>query len=359
MTSNNETAPRRNFLCVQALRAVAAGLVVTHHSISLWLDWIIHKPGQWRWINGAGGVDLFFVISGFVMAISLPALAARENRAAVFLKRRIVRVVPLYWTAITFKLWQVWSQPGMAAAEGITRWRIVASYVFIPTRDGKGGMFPIVTVGWTLNFEAFFYLLFAAALAMDIAPLALLTPCLTALALAGVLKTGALWNAAPLASPIVIEFLYGMLIAEVVRRGRAPGRVWGWALLGGGFAALMTMRDVPAPWGSLTWGLSAGAIVLGAVALEDWLGRRLPRWLLGAGDASYAMYLSHTFVLWYVAELLNALHVTGTTALAGAIVLGLAVSYATATVVHRYIEKPLMRLFASKPVPAVVVEATV
>jgi len=350
-----ERAPRKNYVCVQALRAVAAGLVVTHHSISLWLEAIIHRPDQWRWINGAAGVDIFFVISGFVMAISLPGLAGRENKAGVFLTRRFARVVPLYWAATTLMLAQMWAQKGVAMETLAMRWRVLASYLFIPAQDGNGRLFPIVTVGWTLNFEVFFYLLFAAALALDVAPVAFLTPCLTGLAMAGLLKTGPWPDVASLASPVVIEFLYGMLIAELVTRRRMPGRLLGGGLLGGGFAALMTMRDWPAPWGSLAWGLSAGAVVLGAVAIEETVGRRLPRWLLAAGDASYATYLSHTFILCIVAVLLNALHVTGTAALAGAIALGLAVSFGTGWLVHRYIELPLMGLFGRKRGAAVVV----
>src|ERR1700677_861510 len=95
---------RKNYHCLQALRAVAAGLVVMHHSISLWVGNIMHRPIASQWSNGAAGVDIFFVISGFVMAISLPGLAGRKNKAGVFLWRRFARIVPLYWMALTAKL---------------------------------------------------------------------------------------------------------------------------------------------------------------------------------------------------------------------------------------------------------------
>ena len=96
--------PAKNYHCVQALRAVAAGMVVLHHSITAWLDWVVRRPGAHQWGNGAAGVDIFFAISGFVMAISLPGLAGKSNKAGVFLWRRFTRIVPLYWGATTLKL---------------------------------------------------------------------------------------------------------------------------------------------------------------------------------------------------------------------------------------------------------------
>jgi peptidoglycan/LPS O-acetylase OafA/YrhL len=84
------------------------------------------------------------------------------------------------------------------------------------------------------------------------------------------------------------------------------------------------------------------------VALEGEWGGRLPGWLLEAGDASYALYISHTFILPYLIDAMAWMHMTGGTALATAIVAGLAVSFPAAVVVHRYVELPLMDLFKKK-----------
>ncbi|HEX4086659.1 MAG TPA: acyltransferase family protein, partial [Chthoniobacteraceae bacterium] len=81
-------APRKNYLCVQALRAIAAALVVVHHSITMCASSVLHLAARPRWTNGAAGVDIFFVISGFVMAISLPGLAGKPNKTRLFLWRR-------------------------------------------------------------------------------------------------------------------------------------------------------------------------------------------------------------------------------------------------------------------------------
>src|ERR1700675_3528856 len=88
---------------VQALRAIAALMVVLVHSIYLWHTRILHEPDPRYWMNGAAGVDIFFVISGLVMTLSLPGMSRFKHKARVFLWRRITRIVPLYWFATTLK----------------------------------------------------------------------------------------------------------------------------------------------------------------------------------------------------------------------------------------------------------------
>ena len=345
---NGTPAPRKNYLCVQALRAVAAALVVVHHSITLWLDWIIHRPGTPHWSNGAAGVDIFFIISGFVMAVSLPGLAGKPNKARIFLQRRFTRIVPLYWAALTLRLVQLKLRPSASPNCILTPWRVLASYLFIPVRNGAGQLFPIVVVGWTLSYEVFFYGLFALALACNISPLAFLTPCLTALALLGTLRPASWPDFTSLASPLVLEFLFGVVLAHLAMRRKLPGAKVGAVLAIGGFVVLMLMPEAAFPWGPAAWGLPALAIVTGAVALEDEIGHRLPGWLLAAGDASYALYLSHTFVLPYVGNGLARLHLQGPASLALTIVLCLAVSFPAAAAVHLWVERPLMALFKKR-----------
>ena len=344
----NTKEKARNYHCVQALRAMAAGLVVIHHSITMWLNWVMHRPGGPHWQNGAAGVDIFFVISGFVMAISLPGLAGKKNKAGVFLWRRFTRIVPLYWGALSLRLVQLKLRPSTELSCMLTPWRIVASYLFIPARNGKGDIFPVVVAGWTLNYEVFFYLLFATALALNISPLAFLTPCLTALALIGMARPETWPDFTVLASPLVIEFLFGVLLAHFAIRRRLPGKGLGWLLLGGGFLLLMLIPDMGTTWRFLAWGVPATAIVTGAVAVEKGVGERLPKWLLGAGDASYALYLTHSFLLPYLGNAMGRMRLTGLPALAVAVGLGLGISFAAAAAVHRYVERPLINAFKKK-----------
>jgi exopolysaccharide production protein ExoZ len=182
--------------------------------------------------------------------------------------------------------------------------------------------------------------------------LAFLTPCLMAVGLLGMVRPVSWPDFTSLASTVVIEFLFGVMLASFATRRKLPGNVWGALMMGGGFLTLLLMPEAPYPWGFLAWGLPAAAIVTGAVALEGTLGERLPGWLLAAGDASYALYLSHVFLLPYIGYGLKFLHVTGGPALVGAIVLGLGVTFPAAVLVHRYVEKPLMNLLKRRRIKA-------
>ena len=346
---DSSTAPQKNYLGVQALRGIAAALVVLHHCIMMWLAWIEHRPKGAHWKNGSSGVDIFFIISGFVMAISLPGLAKKSNKAGVFLWRRFTRIVPLYWGATTLKIaiLKVW--PSAALNDLGTPWRIITSYLFIPANNGRGEIYPVLEVGWTLSYEVFFYLLFAAALALDLSPLTFLAPCLTGIALVGLLRPDNWPDFTILASTLVIEFLYGVILAELATRRKLPGNRIGMLLLGGGFVALMLIPQAPPQWKFLAWGLPAAAVVAGAVTLEKTYGKRLPGFLLLAGDASYSLYLSHTFIMPLLGNIMRRCHFAGTSALVVSIILGLGISFPVAVLVHLYIEKPLMNLFKKRP----------
>ena len=89
-----------NFLTIQALRAVAALMVVAYHAFDLWAVRITQSSGGY-WTNGAAGVDIFFVISGFVMVVSSRKLVGQPGAALTFMRHRIVRIVPLYWLLTT------------------------------------------------------------------------------------------------------------------------------------------------------------------------------------------------------------------------------------------------------------------
>ncbi len=358
MPSTDPTATRKTYFGIQALRAIAAGLVVVHHAAVYWLEHTrSHPRAEELWRGGAGGVDIFFVISGFVMAVSAPSLAGKANKAWVFLKRRVIRVVPLYWIFTTLSLARMIvgmlrGQPPGEQASGST-WHILASYLFIPSYDDQHALFPVVGIGWTLNFEMLFYFLFAVALALDVSLLAFLLPVLVALAAIGGFDHPT-WPAfTTLASPLVLEFLFGVLIAHWTQQGRRPGKFVCAALFVGGCAAIAAIPLLDARWRWLTWGVPAAAIVTATVGTEDAVGERLPGWLLEAGNASYALYLVHRSMLSVAWVGVVRLGPGGHAALVEMIAGSLLVSLVAAEVLHRGIELPLMKFFNRKRVPGV------
>lgn len=332
------------FQGVQALRLVAAGLVVVAHATQMAHDKLSVGPGTWE--NGTSGVDIFFVISGFVMSLTAASLADRSDGWVQFLIRRIVRVVPMYWIATTLRLVMVLAIPALALNAAIAPDHLLASYLLVPWPNAEGGVFPFLTVGWTLILEMFFYLLVAAALFLRRPPIIFCSVIFAVLASAGAALSvfapdmghlpAPLAGARALTNPIVIEFIFGMMVA------RFAGRPWvaPWiaaALMAISFIAILT---IPATgvWRAVTWGIPAALIMAMTVQIEGRIRRHVPRILLVGGDASYALYLFHPFAVAMAATVLAKLHVANVVLIAAVCLAG---SFAAATVIHFVIEKPI------------------
>src|SRR5271168_1999681 len=201
---------RAEIRMVQALRAAACLLVVIYHAR-------LAAGGAntiRSWPNGAAGVDLFFVISGYVMVASSTELMARPDGWRVFLARRLRRIVPLYWLLTAAKLAVTELVPALTPHTRPTWWNVCASLAFIPARDAAGFIRPVLPVGWSLNFELFFYALFAVALALRLSPL-WLTPVLAGVAAAGSFYTPTWPAPLILANGMVLEFAAGVALASV------------------------------------------------------------------------------------------------------------------------------------------------
>jgi peptidoglycan/LPS O-acetylase OafA/YrhL/glycosyltransferase involved in cell wall biosynthesis len=270
---------------LQLMRALACLAVVVYHAAEMWRT-RLSPGGTVVWPLGAAGVDVFFVISGFVMVLS----ASRRANWRAFLRARLRRIVPLYWLCSLAKMGGLFAA-GDTARLGLSY--CLRSLLFLPVHDAAGLLKPVLPVGWTLSFEMLFYGLCAVALGAGMAPAVFVPPVLLALSL--VPHGGSALG--ELASPIVLEFVYGMALAVLWRRGWL-GAVWhGPVLLAASIACLVLMPQVLPGVRFLDWGVPAALAVGGMVCLEPILAPHIPRFLRALGDASYAIYLTHGFVL--------------------------------------------------------------
>jgi exopolysaccharide production protein ExoZ len=338
----------QTFLGVQALRGIAACMVVVHHTTQIWgTDFANGKLTVWN--TGAAGVDIFFVISGFVMTVS--STGRKAPTAAKFMLRRIIRLVPLYWlvTLLTsVKLILVALHPSLGSGEHAhtSVGYVVESLLFIPVRNASREIIPILSPGWTLDFEMFFYILFAAALAFKVRPVRFLTPVLVALAIAGLFRTEG-WPAFTiLAHPMLLEFLAGVLLGYAVQ-GRLRVEPAAAAALGVlGFVAIL-VNPFPPTYAyeirrAVEWGIPAFLIVQAAVMLESKYSDYLPKWALWIGDASYSLYLIHMIVVAVVARLFLKAHLyTHGHREAYLIGWGLIASILASLLMYRLVEKPM------------------
>ncbi|UAK24426.1 acyltransferase family protein [Sphingomonas nostoxanthinifaciens] len=325
---------------IQALRALAAFLVLFVHADSLIAPLGLHASDV-RF--GHVGVDLFFVISGFVM---VHTCLRRPTTPGGFLLNRVIRVVPIYWI-LTFCIFGVaLVAPSLVQATRAAPFDLVRSLLFIPFRKVNGLVQPVLFVGWTLNYEMFFYLLFAAALWLTRGALprtvAAASGALLAIVLAGATVRPTDLFAAFYSDGIVLEFGFGMVIALLASREWLPGRVGGaliaalgtMLLLGNPFMVTMEPR-----W--LFAGLPASAVLIGALALER-SGLRAKQPLLQLlGAASYALYLTHPFVLRGIAKLAGG---HGGPLLAAVLIpVAFLIAHLVAVALHWWLELPLGR----------------
>lgn len=291
----------QRFTGIQILRFVAAMLVVVMHLTQAISIHITGTGSSDYWASGSAGVDIFFVISGFVMAASTgpspSGMLARTQSAWLFLKRRILRIVPLYWFYTLLKAALLVVLPSLAARSSIDAGHLAASLFFVPAMSPWGLMEPTLPVGWTLNFEMLFYAVFTVAIALALPRIRF---CL--LALLSVFFAGRYFHeTVPLAfyaRSIVFEFIFGMGIAYYFLKSRKMPVAFGWLAVAIGLVFMFGF-----PWNAsserlFTWGIAAALLVLGALWMEPWTDRiRLAAPLSFLGDASYSIYLSHTFVV--------------------------------------------------------------
>lgn len=237
---------------VQFLRFMAAFGVLCAHSMS--------ELGIPR--VGSAGVDLFFVISGFIMVV------ATEQSGDRFLIRRIARLVPLAWVVTL----------AYVALKGVdSAGQLVASLLFM----GQWHSAPAFGLMWTLEFEMAFYLIFAAAMLISHKRRVEIT----AGALLMLMAMGF--------DPILLEFALGILVARVYQAGyrlsAAPAFAVAIVVLMIGMQALIETMDYRA----LMYGGSGAALLWAMLSIDDGHFRKLS-WL---GDISYSMYVWHLFVI--------------------------------------------------------------
>lgn len=277
---------------IQGLRFIAAALVVATHS-TLYAHDRLDSSSQ-IWNGGTIGVDFFFVISGFVMIVSSAKIVGLLGDWKEFLGRRVVRIVPMYWVATSIKVAFLIAAPTAVLHSDLSWVRVVASYLFLPTRNPDGIAEPLLGVGWTLIFEMFFYVLFAAALAAKRSVFAVCVPVLAALALANIFRPDdwPLWTY--LFNPIVMYFAVGMFLGRYIYDRNLRAAAVGVC----GCLALQTVvgvanGDYLMDAGGVLRAFVAAAVVIAAIVLPGRLGWKTPRGTVALGDASYSMYLFH------------------------------------------------------------------
>jgi len=342
---------------IQFLRMIAALLIVYLHAIEIQVYVPpIYLGSIFREINELGiGVDIFFVISGFI--ISLTAGSYNGWRQCLhFLKKRFIRLNPVYYIALLISLavtihhMMNHFMPGYQA--------FLKSIFLLPVADATVWNTSILPVSWTLNFEWLFYILFALAIAIPVKnkPLFLIVLIFTLLAfriIPGITDVR-IWF---ITSPILLEFVAGIGICLLYRRSTPPRSIAYMLLIVGVGLSLCDMffgsTIVNNPSGTvvgpvafqrfLHMGIPATMMVSGCIFLEKnalfwplWNNRYVQ--LLG--NASYSLYLSHYITYSVLAALFVRLGPVLNINLS--IFLWFLIAIINGILFYRYVETPLL-----------------
>lgn len=312
---------------IQALRFFAALFVVAYHAQLMVSSYFPGSDFYSVLQSGQYGVDLFFVISGFIIVY---VGSTREVSATVFASRRIQRVVPMYYVA-TAAVFAMTHLSGMTRGAVPNTSDLLKSLLFASWLNGPGA-YPVVNVGWTLEYEMFFYLVFAGSLIISRRPW---------LAAAGIMFAVVLIGQGQSIFPvnaIVLEFVLGMTICVWITQRRSA-----FPLIVGIVTVLLILPPGPSRDRVLIYGLSSTGVVAAAVYLDI---RKVYNGsiLKELGNASYSIYLVHVVTISIACKFLTrwAPHTPSWLTIPFVSLLGIAVGYAA----YRLLERPIMKLFS-------------
>jgi peptidoglycan/LPS O-acetylase OafA/YrhL len=333
---------------IQALRALAAVLVVVGHSLheTEAISALVGRTApDLSFVYWGFGVDIFFVISGFIMVYTSADLFGQPGAWRVFLTRRLTRIVPLYWLLTTVLLVGGAIAPRLLNVP-IGDWQhVLASYAFIPSMRAPGEIRPVMALGWTLNMEMFFYVLFAGALALPYRyGLMALSLVIGGFAAIGLVFKPEQVQLAFWTQSIILEFLMGCLLAAAYLKGARLTPAAALALAALGILGMFKFTGVDAETDmpdALRWGIPA-LLIVAAAALAEGSTSRAMLWLAALGNASYSLYLIHPFVLRPMRNIWSQL-IGGALPLTAYVVVVTLLATLVAFAIYRWLERPLLR----------------
>jgi exopolysaccharide production protein ExoZ len=357
-----DARPGARLANIQALRAIAVLLVLGVHMFAN-EQRAAGDPILPQWFyHGVSGVDLFFVISGFIMVWITRGQHGSPAAAGGFLFARAARIYPPVWLFTSLAL------VGFVVQGTLAEWtqegRVLASYLLYPYE-----LPPVLGVSWTIVHELYFYLVFAVLLLLPASGLPFgLVLWGAVIGLGQSLGWDALnpWTKVAL-HPLTFEFLAGAFVGLMATRWRPPAPALVLALgvaafIGGAFwLGLRDETNYPQGWGRvIAFGPGAALIVWGAAGLEIGQGLRAPKFLSVIGDWSYSLYLSHLLVIAALAHLWMSFAQPGIADNATMLAAMLIAPVVVAAVAYYLFERPGVKLahrlrdrvFGRRPAPA-------
>lgn len=340
---------------IQVLRGIASLLVVFFHATENYrLNLNKEFIGGFFSFGGAG-VDLFFVLSGFIITYTSKNLVNERSNYLYFLKRRVIRIFPVYWIIIAgFLLIQAILPSLYKTHFDYNLKNFLSTFFLLP------GHFMVNGVSWTLTNELFFYAIFTIGFFIQKRQwlfILTMTYCLSIIAVYLLGEHKSITNewGNLVFFPMNIEFFFGVGIAIIVKkmpfRFALPVAVLGTLLfLLSGILENGGYRIFDHAFNRVIYyGIPSALLITGLTRYE--LENKFIQpsaLLLSLGDASYSLYLLHLPVMAASAKLLTRYAATGTVISHIMMLIMIAIVCVVSILFFRYIEKPLIRFLNSK-----------
>jgi exopolysaccharide production protein ExoZ len=331
MTAASKTTPVY-FNSIQLLRFFAALYVVLFHISSPWNHTADHFTNLFN--HGYGAIDLFFVISGFVVLQSGDTSNTGIRASGEFLKRRFIRLYPVYWIFLLLFLAVGWVQ-----IKTTTIWGFWRSFFLLPGHKG------IIGTSWTLQYELYFYILIALfVLNRRFKWLLVVLFALSLISMAGVVMASAFGRHFPVYgfyNEFVANFFLGCVVYVIYNRipaGLATGLVITGVLLFFFMPVTIYLRHF------ISFGIPAAMLLAGLTSLENHQKIKINRWFILLGNASYCLYLIHVPIIWFVWKQIGLYYQNNRLLL----LLEVAVIVVFSVLLYQYFEAPLLRFLSKR-----------
>jgi exopolysaccharide production protein ExoZ len=326
--SNNEG----KLLSLQLLRCIAVVLVVNAHAIDNQINLNIGESFQQNFYFlenfGAVGVDIFFVLSGFIISL-VAKKYLRLYGFRDFLIKRLIRVLPIYWivTLITIAFSVFTSNISSLTSVNSPNRYFLKSFFILPFFDGEYFRNPIIVQGWILSFELYFYIVVAIFL-ISKSKYIVVTSFLfiTSLVATGMVfynNSNVIFKF--ISNPINLEFVFGCIIGCIYSSKIQVSRSFSLvlnliALIGLGVTLFVGYGDIGnhdnivnghlSMIRLLLWGVPCSLLVASLVFLESFVSKQIPKFLILIGDASYSIYLTQYLSLKILSDVWKSLKLT-------------------------------------------------
>lgn len=317
---------------IQVLRVLAALLVVITHSTFYAFERLDSNVYVWRY--GSIGVDIFFIISGFIMISASGIASNKAIKWTAFIKNRLVRIIPMYWLATILKVVALIIVPSMVLHAVFDIERIFYSFLLLPQVNPDGRYEPLLGVGWTLIYEMFFYVVFTLALFLKINPIKFVSTLFIFFTIFGIFYKGDLTAIIVYTNPIILYFVLGMFLFYL---NNMLSQFYKYCVL----MLFTVLFFILICFDVYLKSVLAFLIFWLFLIIEPYIHGKVPKVLLFLGEVSYVLYLFHPLFLPIIPEFISKY----SPSLADICVLiSIPIALIVASIIHMMIEKPSMRL---------------